>query len=78
MKPHHLFAGLAAAATFFCGVVSAPAGTDSLTAQIERQSKISFQGVLDNTGPEGSKAPEVPAGVIIASPSKQDPDCKYF
>jgi glucoamylase len=47
-----------------------------LFGQIEQQNKISFNGVLNNIGPNGQKAPGASAGVIIASPSTQDPDCE--
>ncbi|KAF2179824.1 carbohydrate-binding module family 20 protein [Zopfia rhizophila CBS 207.26] len=49
---------------------------DDLAFQIEKQNKISIQGVLDNIGPKGSKAPGAFPGVIIASPSTENPD--YF
>lgn len=49
---------------------------DNLDRQIDKQHKIAFQGVLNNIGPNGKKAPGASAGVIIASPSTQDPD--YF
>jgi glucoamylase len=49
---------------------------DRLANSIEKQNKIAFQGVLDNIGPNGNKAPGASAGVIIASPSTKDPD--YF
>jgi glucoamylase len=47
----------------------------NLAKQIEQENKVAFQGVLDNIGPHGRKAPGASAGVIIASPSTQDPDC---
>ncbi|KAF2835713.1 carbohydrate-binding module family 20 protein [Patellaria atrata CBS 101060] len=48
-----------------------------LEAFIDRQSDISIKGVLANIGPDGSKAPGVPAGVVVASPSRVDPDYWY-
>ena len=62
--------------------VGAYAGTftkkqDDFLTHIDKQYEISVRGVLDNIGPNGSKAPGVPAGVMIASPSTQDPDCKF-
>lgn len=39
---------------------------------------IALQGVLNNIGPHGSQVPGTAAGIIIASPSKSDPDCKYL
>ncbi|ESZ97354.1 glycoside hydrolase family 15 protein [Sclerotinia borealis F-4128] len=41
------------------------------------QSPIAFQSILNNIGPDGSKAPNADAGVVIASPSTVDPDYFY-
>jgi glucoamylase len=49
---------------------------DRLEGAIAKQYRIAFQSVLDNIGPHGKKAPGASAGVIIASPSTNDPD--YF
>lgn len=50
----------------------------SLEQFITRQTEISIDGVLANIGPDGSKVRGVPGGVVIASPSRSDPDCKYI
>ncbi|KAF1998194.1 carbohydrate-binding module family 20 protein [Amniculicola lignicola CBS 123094] len=50
---------------------------DDLSSRIETQNGISLQGVLNNIGPNGAKAPGASAGVIIASPSTEDPNY-YF
>jgi hypothetical protein len=42
---------------------------------IETQADISIKGVLANIGPDGSKAQGVPAGIVVASPSRSNPDC---
>lgn len=42
---------------------------------IARQSEISIAGVLANIGPDGSEVVGIPAGVVVASPSRSDPDC---
>ncbi|KAG5971531.1 hypothetical protein E4U55_001190 [Claviceps digitariae] len=44
---------------------------------IATQNAISLQGILANIGSRGSKAGEAAPGVVIASPSKQDPDYFY-
>ncbi|KAG6007643.1 hypothetical protein E4U21_005724 [Claviceps maximensis] len=44
---------------------------------IATQDSISWQGILANIGSRGSKAGEAAPGVVIASPSKQDPDYFY-
>lgn len=46
-----------------------------LEAFIERQSQVSIDGVLANIGADGSQANDVPPGVVVASPSRSDPDC---
>lgn len=46
-----------------------------LSSQIEQQNKIALQGVLSNIGPSGSRAPGASAGIIIASPTTEDPNC---
>ncbi|KAK4165232.1 family 15 putative glycoside hydrolase [Cladorrhinum sp. PSN259] len=43
---------------------------------IKAENKIALQAVLDNIGPNGSKVPGAGRGLVIASPSKSNPD--YF
>ena len=43
---------------------------------IEEQGKVSIAGVLANIGADGSEADGLPPGVVVASPSRTDPDCK--
>ena len=43
---------------------------------IATESPIALQGVLNNIGPNGSKAPGAAAGIVVASPSTTSPDCK--
>lgn len=50
---------------------------DEFISQIDKQYETSVAGVFNNMGPSGSKAPGVPAGVMIASPSTQDPEYFY-
>jgi glucoamylase len=49
----------------------------SIDQFIKSQSDVSVNGVLANIGPDGSKAQGASAGLIVASPSRSDPDCKY-
>ncbi|KAL9601324.1 MAG: hypothetical protein Q9219_002619 [cf. Caloplaca sp. 3 TL-2023] len=49
----------------------------SLDSFITSESPIALQRVLDNVGSTGSKATEVDPGLVIASPSKSDPDYFY-
>ncbi|CAO2649242.1 Nn.00g066270.m01.CDS01 [Neocucurbitaria sp. VM-36] len=44
---------------------------------IASQADVSIKGVLANIGTDGSKAQGVPAGIVIASPSRSDPDYYY-
>ncbi|KAI1824008.1 family 15 glycosyl hydrolase [Xylaria intraflava] len=50
---------------------------DDLDTFVAKQRNISLQNVLNNIGPDGSKAPGASAGVIIASPSTVNPNY-YF
>ena len=49
--------------------------TGSLASFITAESPIAVQGVLNNIGPNGSKAPGASAGIVIASPSTSNPNC---
>jgi len=44
---------------------------------IATQGPKSLSGILDNIGPSGSKSQGAKAGVVVASPSKVDPDYVY-
>lgn len=43
---------------------------------IAKQGNVSINGVLANIGADGSKAEGASPGVVVASPSRSDPDCK--
>lgn len=43
---------------------------------VTKQSGISLKGVLANIGSDGSRVSGAASGVVVASPSKQDPDCE--
>ncbi|KAH7359714.1 glucoamylase/glucan 1,4-alpha-glucosidase-like protein [Pyrenochaeta sp. MPI-SDFR-AT-0127] len=49
----------------------------SIDTFIKTQADISIKGVLANIGPDGSKAQGVPAGILVASPSRSNPDYWY-
>jgi glucoamylase len=79
MKLTTLLRALPAALTLFgahCTPVEDAWGQTSLDGFVEKQADTSIQGVLANIGTDGSEARGAAAGVIIASPSKIDPD--YF
>ncbi|KAF2733382.1 1, 4-alpha-D-glucan glucohydrolase [Polyplosphaeria fusca] len=69
-----MLAALAALPAY--GVVAASLHRRDLASRIEDQSDVSLQGVLDNIGPNGSRAPGAGAGILIASPTTVDPN--YF
>jgi glucoamylase len=47
----------------------------SLDAFIETETPIAKQGILNNIGAEGILVEGAAAGTIVASPSKDNPDC---
>jgi glucoamylase len=69
------------AALLLCGAQGSPVGDlesrqATIDAFITTQAGISIKGVLANIGGGGNKAPGVPAGIVVASPSRSNPDCK--
>lgn len=76
MRCHTLLAALAAASLRETAAKPLGRSDDGLAAQIETENKIALQGVLNNLGPDGSQAPGASAGVFIASPSTDNPNCK--
>lgn len=50
--------------------------TGSLASWLSSENTVALQGVLNNIGASGSKASGASAGVVIASPSKSDPNCE--
>lgn len=61
-------------------VVSSPVeqkrqSSGSLDSWVASESPIALQGVLNNIGSDGSKAPGAKAGIVVASPSKTSPPC---
>ncbi|KAL3427311.1 glucoamylase [Phlyctema vagabunda] len=51
--------------------------TGTVDSYLTSESPIAFQGVLNNIGPDGSKAPGADAGIVVASPSTEDPNYFY-
>lgn len=45
---------------------------------VKSQAEISIKGVLANIGTDGSKAQGAAAGIVVASPSRSDPDCEFM
>lgn len=50
--------------------------SSSLDTWLSAEAPIAQQGVLDNIGANGAKAPGAKAGVVVASPSMTDPPCQ--
>ncbi|CAL5871099.1 uncharacterized protein PFLUO_LOCUS5345 [Penicillium psychrofluorescens] len=49
-------------------------GLDSF---LQSESSVALQGALDNIGPDGSGAQGASSGIVVASPSKSNPDYFY-
>lgn len=49
----------------------------AVNAFVKKQRDVSFKGVLANIGGGGARAPGAAPGVVIASPSRADPDCEF-
>ncbi|KAI1157404.1 carbohydrate-binding module family 20 protein [Nemania serpens] len=62
-----------------CGIANASSlpRPNDLETFVQKERAISLQGVLNNIGPHGSRAPGAGAGVIIASPSTVNPNYFY-
>jgi glucoamylase len=54
-----------------------PRATGSLSSWLAFENGVALQGILNNIGSSGSKAAGAKAGIIVASPSKSDPDCGF-
>lgn len=48
---------------------------DPLASFIASETPRSLKGILDNVGPNGTQVEGAASGLVIASPSKIDPDC---
>lgn len=49
-----------------------------LESFIAKEREVAYQGVLANIGANGAKVAGASAGLVIASPDKEDPDCTFF
>lgn len=52
-----------------------PRATGSLDTWLSSETSVALDGVLDNIGSSGAYTDGVSSGIVIASPSKVDPDC---
>lgn len=67
----HFLVGLAAAHAPW-PVRRAPVSLDDW---LVTESQYALDGILNNIGAEGGKVQGASSGVVVASPSKSDPDC---
>ena len=58
--------------------ILAPRATGSLDTWLASETVVARQGILDNIGSAGAHAANAKPGVVLASPSTSDPDCKLF
>lgn len=50
--------------------------TGSIDSFIASESPVALQGILNNIGSAGSKVAGAASGIVVASPSKTNPDCE--
>lgn len=58
--------------------ILAPRATGSLDTWLASESAVARQGILDNIGSAGAYAANAKPGIVVASPSTSDPNCKRF
>ena len=58
--------------------ILAPRATGSLDTWLASESTVARQGILDNIGSAGAYAANAKPGIVLASPSTSDPNCKLF
>ncbi|MBE3046992.1 hypothetical protein IMZ48_31595 [Candidatus Bathyarchaeota archaeon] len=58
-----------------CGQGTCPAGAASIAEYIEQEKIVALEQLLCNIGGDGCNAAGAAPGVVVASPSKSDPDC---
>lgn len=44
---------------------------------MREEETVALRGVLDNIGCKSDKVKGAGCGIVVASPSKKDPDCEY-
>ena len=52
--------------------------TGSLDSFTATELPIALQGILNNIGPAGALVPGTAPGLVIASPTQDNPDCMYL
>ncbi|KAL2007730.1 hypothetical protein VTN00DRAFT_7712 [Thermoascus crustaceus] len=69
--------GLAQAAIATPSAPVLPRASGSLDSWLAAESPYALQGVLDNIGADGAEVSGAKSGIVVASPSKSDPDYFY-
>lgn len=60
------------------GVLSSALPARDLHARADLDAAGALKGILKNIGADGSAVSGASAGIVVASPSKSDPDCESF
>lgn len=70
----------AIAVASLAGVVQSnvPLASRDLKTYVASQKARSLHGIFDNIGPDGAKVAGASAGIVVASPSTVNPDCKLL
>ena len=56
---------------------SCPRGSSAIDGFIDTEKIVALEQLLCNIGPDGCNAAGAAPGVVVASPSKSDPDCLF-
>lgn len=60
------------------GVLSSALPAHDLHARADLDTAGALQAILNNIGADGSAVSGASAGIVVASPSKSDPNCESF
>lgn len=59
-----------------------PDGKRCFSCELEKwicnEETVALHGVLNNIGSDGSNVKGAGSGIVVASPSKKDPDCRFY
>lgn len=72
---------ISTASTLLLGTLRAaacPTGSSAIDEYIETERIVALEQLLCNIGDDGCNAAGADPGVVVASPSKSDPDCRVL
>lgn len=72
----HVVLLASALSSAFSNPIQQRQASSTLDVWLGIESPIALQGVLNDIGADGSRAPGANSGVVIASPSTENPDCR--